>query len=101
MKTLPLPQAPSAEEQRLFNFLLAVNEKYNLQSTLRVAGGWVRDRMLGTESHDIDIALDGPAPPDDEGGENFMTGYSPPFRKDCNMSTFVAFEMRVRTSYNC
>ncbi|KAI9346722.1 hypothetical protein DFJ73DRAFT_626223 [Zopfochytrium polystomum] len=26
--------------------------------TLRIAGGWVRDKLLGIESHDIDIALD-------------------------------------------
>ena len=25
---------------------------------MRVAGGWVRDKLLGKESHDIDIALD-------------------------------------------
>ena len=25
---------------------------------MRVAGGWVRDKMLGRESNDIDIALD-------------------------------------------
>ena len=31
------------------------NEK---QTTLRVAGGWVRDKLLGKESDDIDIALD-------------------------------------------
>ncbi|KAJ3043794.1 CCA tRNA nucleotidyltransferase, mitochondrial [Rhizophlyctis rosea] len=26
--------------------------------TLRVAGGWVRDKLLGLDSHDIDIAID-------------------------------------------
>ena len=26
--------------------------------TLRVAGGWVRDKLLGLESNDIDVALD-------------------------------------------
>jgi tRNA nucleotidyltransferase (CCA-adding enzyme) len=25
---------------------------------LRVAGGWVRDKLMGIESDDIDIALD-------------------------------------------
>jgi len=30
----------------------------NKSTTLRVAGGWVRDKLLGKESHDIDIALD-------------------------------------------
>lgn len=27
-------------------------------ATLRVAGGWVRDKLLGNDSKDIDIALD-------------------------------------------
>ncbi|KAJ3012882.1 UNVERIFIED_CONTAM: CCA tRNA nucleotidyltransferase, mitochondrial [Siphonaria sp. JEL0065] len=26
--------------------------------TLRIAGGWVRDKLLGLDSHDLDIALD-------------------------------------------
>ena len=29
-----------------------------LDTTLRVAGGWVRDKLLGKESMDIDITLD-------------------------------------------
>mmetsp|Transcript_28274 Transcript_28274/g.50867 ORF Transcript_28274/g.50867 Transcript_28274/m.50867 type:complete len:548 (-) Transcript_28274:213-1856(-) len=74
MRTVTLPRAPSANEQQLFDFLLAVNSKYGLQTTLRVAGGWVRDMLLATESHDIDIALDGPAPPDQTEGEPYMTG---------------------------
>lgn len=32
------------------------HQKLDLQ--LRVAGGWVRDKYLGYESSDIDIALD-------------------------------------------
>eukprot|EP00898_Chlorokybus_atmophyticus_P008259 jgi/Chlat1/8434/Chrsp80S07921 len=31
---------------------------FGLKTQLRVAGGWVRDKLLGRESHDIDIALD-------------------------------------------
>ncbi|KAJ2540361.1 CCA tRNA nucleotidyltransferase, mitochondrial [Coemansia sp. RSA 1822] len=30
----------------------------NQQLTLRIAGGWVRDKLLGLASHDIDIAVD-------------------------------------------
>ena len=30
----------------------------NKDTTLRVAGGWVRDKLLGKHSDDIDIALD-------------------------------------------
>jgi tRNA nucleotidyltransferase (CCA-adding enzyme) len=32
--------------------------QFNTGSTLRVAGGWVRDRILGKKSDDIDIAID-------------------------------------------
>ncbi|THU88445.1 hypothetical protein K435DRAFT_969476 [Dendrothele bispora CBS 962.96] len=29
----------------------------NLSTTCRIAGGWVRDKLLGSESNDIDVAL--------------------------------------------
>lgn len=45
-------------EDRLFRTLLATVKHFNLKTTMRVAGGWVRDKMLGKESDDIDIALD-------------------------------------------
>lgn len=31
---------------------------FKLQCILRVAGGWVRDKIMGLPSHDIDIAID-------------------------------------------
>lgn len=46
------------QEQSIFTFLLDVLKENNLNTTLRVAGGWVRDKMYGKESDDIDIALD-------------------------------------------
>jgi tRNA nucleotidyltransferase (CCA-adding enzyme) len=46
------------KEQSLFTLLSKITESKNLEITLRVAGGWVRDKLLGQESHDIDIALD-------------------------------------------
>ena len=46
------------EEQRIFDTLLDVVKRYDLPVTLRVAGGWVRDKLLGKFSSDIDIALD-------------------------------------------
>jgi tRNA nucleotidyltransferase (CCA-adding enzyme) len=47
-------------ESKITNLLLSVTE--NLKGshpnlTLRIAGGWVRDKLLGIPSHDIDIAL--------------------------------------------
>ncbi|MCD7467097.1 hypothetical protein HAX54_004309 [Datura stramonium] len=46
------------KEEQIFNRLLQVVEHYNLGTQLRVAGGWVRDKLLGKDCYDIDIALD-------------------------------------------
>ncbi|XP_049344752.1 tRNA nucleotidyltransferase cca2 isoform X1 [Solanum verrucosum] len=46
------------KEEQIFNRLLQVVEHYNMGTQLRVAGGWVRDKLLGKECYDIDIALD-------------------------------------------
>jgi tRNA nucleotidyltransferase/poly(A) polymerase len=35
-----------------------VLEECKKKTILRVAGGWVRDKLIGKESNDIDIALD-------------------------------------------
>lgn len=45
-------------EAKIFETLLATKAHHGLQTTLRCAGGWVRDKLLGRESNDIDIALD-------------------------------------------
>ncbi|KAL2949132.1 hypothetical protein AAZX31_20G161500 [Glycine max] len=45
-------------ERRIFDRLLATLRHFHLQTQLRVAGGWVRDKLLGKECYDIDIALD-------------------------------------------
>ena len=44
------------EEAEIFAILRATGE--NLGATVRVAGGWVRDKLLGKPSDDVDIALD-------------------------------------------
>lgn len=46
------------EEQALFDTLLAAAEFAGCKTVLRCAGGWVRDKLLGKQSADIDIALD-------------------------------------------
>lgn len=51
-----LPISPF--EKKLFAQLLAYRKKMSLDITFRVAGGWVRDRIMGTPSEDIDIAID-------------------------------------------
>ncbi|KAK6116657.1 hypothetical protein DH2020_049591 [Rehmannia glutinosa] len=48
----------TAKEKQIFDRLLQVLRHFNLQTQLRVAGGWVRDKLLGKECYDIDIALD-------------------------------------------
>lgn len=45
-------------EKRIFDRLLGTLRHFNLQTQLRVAGGWVRDKLLGKDCYDIDIALD-------------------------------------------
>ncbi|MFS7973897.1 putative CCA tRNA nucleotidyltransferase [Helianthus anomalus] len=46
------------KEKQIFDRLLDVLCHFNLETKLRVAGGWVRDKLLGKECYDIDIALD-------------------------------------------
>lgn len=46
------------QERRLFELFKAVEAHYELKTVMRVAGGWVRDKIMGLDSHDIDIALD-------------------------------------------
>jgi tRNA nucleotidyltransferase (CCA-adding enzyme) len=47
----------STAEEQLFAFLQTVVEAKSPDTILRVAGGWVRDILLGHPSHDIDIAV--------------------------------------------
>lgn len=46
------------EERNIFQTILQISNHFNLGTTFRVAGGWVRDRLLGKISDDIDIAMD-------------------------------------------
>ncbi|XP_011624323.2 putative CCA tRNA nucleotidyltransferase 2 isoform X2 [Amborella trichopoda] len=48
----------SEKERKIFDVLLNVVKHFNLQTQLRVAGGWVRDKLLGRDCYDIDLALD-------------------------------------------
>ncbi|PHH58704.1 hypothetical protein CDD81_4809 [Ophiocordyceps australis] len=63
----PIPPLPvlslNAREQQLRQLLLHVCKsidatgKWEEPLVLRWAGGWVRDKLLGVESHDIDVAI--------------------------------------------
>nr|XP_043609598.1 tRNA nucleotidyltransferase cca2-like isoform X2 [Erigeron canadensis]XP_043609599.1 tRNA nucleotidyltransferase cca2-like isoform X2 [Erigeron canadensis]XP_043609600.1 tRNA nucleotidyltransferase cca2-like isoform X2 [Erigeron canadensis] len=46
------------KEKQIFDGLLQVVYHFKLETKVRVAGGWVRDKLLGKECYDIDIALD-------------------------------------------
>lgn len=48
----------SEKEKVVFESLLGASAALGKNTTLRAAGGWVRDKLLGRESTDIDIALD-------------------------------------------
>eukprot|EP00978_Attheya_sp_CCMP212_P009849 scaffold23454_cov56-Attheya_sp.AAC.2 len=55
----------SKEEVRLFGTLQKVASQYNAEERqdeeekleVRIAGGWVRDKILGIVTHDVDVAL--------------------------------------------
>lgn len=46
------------DEQSVFQTILAIDKEFGLGQQYRVAGGWIRDRLLGVQSDDLDIALD-------------------------------------------
>ena len=63
MSTAPISQQePQLQltqlESRIFRLVLEACKQYQLNTQVRVAGGWVRDKLLGLESDDIDFALD-------------------------------------------
>lgn len=45
-------------EKYIFSLLKDCIQRENIPIVLRVAGGWVRDKILGLDSHDMDIAID-------------------------------------------
>ena len=44
-------------EDKIFSLLKEVIEKEAPDTILRVAGGWIRDKLMGKSSNDIDIAI--------------------------------------------
>lgn len=51
--------SPTASEEAIFKVIRAGRDAYAPGVQLRIAGGWVRDRLLGNVSDDIDIAVSG------------------------------------------
>jgi tRNA nucleotidyltransferase/poly(A) polymerase len=62
-------------EQRLFAELVQYNKLHGKKVTLRVAGGWVRDKLMGNECSDVDIAIDVVS------GASFVRGFMKYLRK--------------------
>jgi len=57
--TVKVPSIMLTEaEHNLFCTITKSLEHWKLKTTVRAAGGWVRDKLLGRESDDIDIAVD-------------------------------------------
>ena len=49
----------SDNEEKVFQLLLKVATKCQLSTNIRVAGGWVRNKLMGEIGGEIDIALEG------------------------------------------
>lgn len=47
------------QEKKVFDLVLKACNKFSPPVIARVAGGWVRDRILGKASNDIDLAIEG------------------------------------------
>ena len=47
----------TSKEKNIFKFLRQIKKDRNIDIQMRVVGGWVRDKLLGEESDDIDIAI--------------------------------------------
>ena len=47
----------TSTEKKLFE-LFQRTTKHGLNTIVRVAGGWVRDKLMGKDNDDIDVALD-------------------------------------------
>ncbi|GAB5361698.1 hypothetical protein AAMO2058_000735100 [Amorphochlora amoebiformis] len=58
--TFPAPTliTLTPKEEEIFDVIRAACSYHKLNTTVRVAGGWVRDKILGKLSDDIDIAVD-------------------------------------------
>ena len=53
-----LPITLTDTEERIFTAVEECLKFHKLSTVVRVAGGWVRDKILGEDSDDIDLSLD-------------------------------------------
>ncbi len=52
-----IAQKITNDEKEIFSIIKEVIEKYTPSTKAFVVGGWTRDKLLGTQSNDIDIML--------------------------------------------
>lgn len=45
-------------EREIFDMVLECRRAHQLKTVIRVAGGWVRDKLMKKNSNDIDLTLD-------------------------------------------
>lgn len=48
----------NTKEKQIVDLLLNASSSLLLKTPIRFAGGWVRDKLLGIESNDIDVVLE-------------------------------------------
>lgn len=81
-----LEEAISPQHHVVFTSLIEANEKLGIHAILRVAGGWVRDTLLGLHSNDIDIAIETPCGLPPVSGEQFARNLAR-YQADQTLST--------------
>ena len=100
------------EEEELFDLLRSVTKECGMKSTLRVAGGWVRDKILATKEFkqnrvSLDLletgVLDATKPPDEE--NEAMNRITSKFKGEkagkCYPLFFIIFAYYCRTTNDC
>lgn len=54
----PPPLSLTQQEENFFALCVAAAQRAGQGTVVRVAGGWVRDKLLGLSNDDIDLAVD-------------------------------------------
>ena len=97
-----IPIDLTEQEQELFDLLRTVTKECGMKSTLRVAGGWVRDKILATKEFkqnrlSLDLLSDGDSGPN---GENeAMNRITSKFKGERGCKFFVTVIIYFRFLY--
>eukprot|EP01155_Anaeramoeba_flamelloides_P042646 Anaeramoba_flamelloidesc36400_g1_i1.p1 GENE.c36400_g1_i1~~c36400_g1_i1.p1 ORF type:complete len:149 (+),score=16.21 c36400_g1_i1:43-489(+) len=87
------------QEKEIFKLMTSTITHHKLQTVVRVAGGWVRDKLLGLTSDDIDFTIS------DMTGEKFGN-YVLKYLEFVGVEQFALPKLRINpqkkpTSWNC